>query len=252
MGKENKNAGIIIIGDEILSGMVRDTNSHYIIEQLRDIGIETERVIIIRDRIDEISQSVCEFSRSYDVVFTSGGIGPTHDDVTIDAISKGFGVSTKIDNILLEHLKRIIGKEPTDVQKRMALIPDGAEVIAHNDIGLPLIKFKNIFILPGIPQCLQRKMIYIKKILETGQRMYIKQVYVNEYESAIALTLSDITERIRGIKIGSYPVLGNNDYKVMVTFSSYNIEDVNTSAEYFIRSLNAEKVVKIEYWGKND
>lgn len=252
MDKENKKAGIIIIGDEILSGMVRDTNSYYIIGQLRDIGIETERMVVIRDRIDEISHCVYDFSRTYDMVFTSGGIGPTHDDVTIEAISKGFGVATTMNDILLEHLKKIIGKEPTDVQRRMALIPEGAEVIAHNDVGLPLIKYRNIFILPGIPQCLQRKMIYIKKILKSGQKMYIKQVYVNEFESAIALTLSEITEKIKGIKIGSYPVLGKIEYKVMVTFSGYNINDVDTAVDYFIKSLSKEKVFKIDNWGNDD
>ncbi|MFQ3573379.1 MAG: competence/damage-inducible protein A [Thermodesulfovibrionales bacterium] len=252
MGKENKKAGIIIIGDEILTGMVKDTNSHFIIEQLRDSGVETERIVVIRDRIDEISDCVLEFSNAFDIVFTSGGIGPTHDDVTIEAISKAFGVTTEVNSILLEQLHRIIGKKPNDVQMRMALIPSGAEVIAHDEIGLPLIKFKNIYILPGIPQCLQRKITYIKKLLKSGQKKYIKRVYVNEYESAIALTLSHITEKVTGIKIGSYPVLGNSEYKVMVTFSGYNLDDVDRSADYFIRSLSMEKVIRIEDWGRDE
>jgi molybdenum cofactor synthesis domain-containing protein len=248
MENKPRQASIIIIGDEILSGMVKDTNSHYIVDRLRTIGIETKKILVIGDDIDEIGTAVKEFSGAYDIVFTSGGIGPTHDDVTIEAIAKGFGVEVIKNQELINRLRMIIGKEPTDVQQRMALIPKGAEVIADIEVGLPLIVFKNIYILPGIPKCLQRKMEVIERLLGSGSPPYVKKVYVDEYESVIAPTLSHMAQDNRSVKIGSYPTMDNPEYRVMVSFSGYNWEALNQSVEQFVSSLPNHKVVRIETW----
>ncbi len=248
MENKPRQAGIIIIGDEILSGMVKDTNSSYIIDRLRNIGIETKKILVIGDDIDEIGRSVREFSMVYDIVFTSGGIGPTHDDVTIEAIAKGFDVEVVKNQELIDRLKVIIGKEPTDIQQRMALIPKGAEVIADIEAGLPLIVFRNIYILPGIPKCLQRKLEVIERMLGTGRPPYVKKVFVDEYESVIAPTLTHMAKDNASIKIGSYPAMDNPEYRVMVSFTGYNRDTLNQSVEQFINSLPNHKIVRIETW----
>lgn len=247
-----RQAGIIIIGDEILSGMVKDTNSSYIIDQLRDIGVQVKRLLVIGDIIEEIGSAVREFSRVYDFVFTSGGIGPTHDDVTIEAISKGFGVEVIKHQELIARLRLIVGGEPSEVQQRMALIPRGAEVIADIEAGLPMIVFRNVYILPGIPKCLHRKMEVVKRMLGAGKPPYVKKVYVDEYESAIAPTLSSIAEGNNSVKIGSYPCSDNQDYRVMVSFTGYNRDRLNQSVEQFTKSLPAHKLIRIETWIGDD
>lgn len=252
MKPKNRSAGIIIIGDEILSGMVRDTNSAFIIDNLRDIGIQTRRVLFIGDVIEEIGEAVKEFSRNYDLVFTSGGIGPTHDDVTIEAIAKGFSVGVVKNPVIIDKLRQIIGREPTEVQERMAFIPEGAEVVTDLEVGLPMIVFKNIYILPGIPKCLQRKMTLIKRILGSGRPPYVKKVYVNEHESMIANTLSDMASRDYSIKIGSYPTMDNLEYRVMVTFTGYDKDRLDQSVRRFVDSLSDKKVVRIETWIGDD
>ncbi len=252
MNKCNRNAGIIIIGDEILSGMVKDSNSSYIIDHLRDVGIEIKKIVVIGDIIEEIGSTVREFSDAYDIVFTSGGIGPTHDDVTIEAISKGFSVDMVKHPALLRRLRQIIGKEPTEVQQRMALIPKGAEVVTDIDLGLPMIIYRNIYILPGIPSCLQRKVEVIKKILGSGRPPYVKKVYVDEYESAIANTLAGLAKDDPSVKIGSYPYMNDPEFRVMVSFTGYNKDNLDRSVERFVDSLPSHKIVRIETWLGDD
>ncbi|HIJ59977.1 MAG TPA: competence/damage-inducible protein A [Nitrospirae bacterium] len=243
---KTKTSGIIIIGDEILSGMVKDTNSAFIIENLRDTGVEIKRILTIGDDIDEIAHEIRVFADRYDLVFTSGGIGPTHDDVTIEAISKGFGVETVKHNTLIEHLRKIIGKEPSEIQQRMSLIPKGAEVIADKDIALPLIIFRNIYILPGIPKCLQRKILIIKKILGQGLSATVKRVYVNDFESVIAPILNNLVSNNKHIKIGSYPTMDKSDYKVMVSFTGYDKDELDRLVQHFVSMIPNDKIVKIE------
>ncbi|MCX8070421.1 MAG: molybdopterin-binding protein [Thermodesulfovibrionales bacterium] len=248
----NKTAGIIIIGDEILSGMVKDSNSNFIIDNLRDTGVEIKRILTIGDNIDEIAEEIKFFSQRYDLVFTSGGIGPTHDDVTIEAIAKAFDVEIVKHETLIHHLKMIIGREPSDVQLRMSLIPKGAEVIPDKGIGLPLIIFRNIYILPGIPKCLQKKILLIKSLIGQGNKAFVKKVYVNDYESSIALTLSELSMNDKEIKIGSYPTMDSSDYRVMVSFTSYDEEALQKFVELFISTLPKEKIVRIENWDTNE
>lgn len=228
--------------------MVKDSNSNFIIDNIRDTGVEVKRILTIGDNIDEIAEEIKIFSDKYDLVFTSGGIGPTHDDVTIEAISKAFGVEIVKHETLIEHLRMIIGREPSDVQLRMSLIPKGAQVIPDKDIGLPLIIFRNIYILPGIPKCLQKKIILIKNLIGQGNRAFVKKVYVNDYESAIAITLTKLSMSNREIKIGSYPTMDRTDYRVMVSFTGYDKEILNNFVDLFVSTLPKEHIVKIENW----
>jgi FAD synthetase len=145
-----KTAGIIIIGDEILTGKVQDSNSFFLAKELWSRGINVCRISVIPDLTDEIAREVRFFSETYDYVFTSGGIGPTHDDITIEGISQAFGVKTVINDTLrkvLEQRHSVL----TPAQLKMAEVPERAELLNDGDMKFPLIKFGNVFIFPGIP-----------------------------------------------------------------------------------------------------
>jgi len=241
-----KRAGIIIIGDEILSGLVQDSNALFMVKELRQKGVDVRRVYFIKDDIDDISREVKLFSEAFDYVFTSGGIGPTHDDVSIEGISKAFNVRVVIDGQLRAVLEKMFKTTLTPEQLRMAEVPEGAEVIPDDTIGLPLIKYKNIYIFPGIPELLKKKFFVIEKMLFTDNPPLIKKVYIKEFESKVAPILNEIVKNHRNVKIGSYPFMNIEDYSLMITLESYDRNSLRNAFQDLMNSLPPDKTVKVE------
>ena len=239
-----KTAGIIIIGDEILSGKIHENNSFFMAKKLWLHGIHVRRICIIPDIVDEIAQEVHSFSQMFDYVFTSGGIGPTHDDVTIEGISKAFNVKPVIHAALRKILEQR-HTNPTPEQLKMAEVPDGAELVNDGTLTFPLIKFKNIYIFPGIPEFLRKKFSVIVSLFHEAP-MFIKKVYVKENESTIASILNHILNNVIDVKIGSYPVVDNRDYQVMITLESLRKEPLESAVSMLRENLPQEKIVRIE------
>ncbi len=239
-----KTAGIIIIGDEILSGKIHENNSFFMAKELWLHGIHVRRICMIPDTVDEIAQEVLSFSQMFDYVFTSGGIGPTHDDVTIEGISKAFNVKPVIHDTLRKILEQR-HTNPTPEQLKMAEVPDGAELVNDGTLAFPLIKFKNIFIFPGIPEFLRKKFSVIVSLFHEPQ-ILMKKVYVNENESKIASILNKIITHLTDVKIGSYPVVDDRDYQVMITFESLHKALLDSAVRMLLERLPQEKIVRIE------
>jgi molybdenum cofactor synthesis domain-containing protein len=239
-----KTAGIIIIGDEILTGKVQDYNSFFMAQELWSHGIQLCRISIIPDIIDEIAGEVRGFSTRFDYVFTSGGIGPTHDDVTIEGISGAFSVNSVVDATLKEFLTLKLGKLSPE-QLKMAEVPEGAELVSDENLSFPLIKFRNVFILPGIPQLLRKKFFAIEKIFNEPA-VHLKKVYLNESESRVAPVLNDIVRRYKNVKIGSYPVIDNEEYSVMITIESLDDISLTAALKDLLEKMPTEKIVRVE------
>ena len=240
-----KTAGIIIIGDEILSGKVQDLNSLFMAQELRQHGINLRRISVIPDDVQEIAKEVKEFSERFDYVFTAGGIGPTHDDVTIEGIAKAFGVRLILNDSIKKFLNKRYGKHLTPEQLKVAEVPNGAELIKDDTIAFPLLLFRNIYILPGIPEYLEKKFFVIEKLFNEPPFL-LKKIYIKEYEPEIAPLLNQIVRRHKNVKIGSYPVVGNKDYYLMVTLESMNGKNLNLALKDLIEKIPKKKVIKVE------
>jgi FAD synthetase len=240
-----KTAGIIIIGDEILSGKIQDLNSQFMVKELRLHGIDVRRISVVPDDVQEIASEVKAFSERFDYVFTSGGIGPTHDDVTIEGIAKAFNVRIILDDSIKKFLHKKLGKHLTSEQLKIAEVPEGAEIIKNGSIKFPILLFRNIYILPGIPEFLEKKFFVIEKLFNELPFL-LKKVYVKEYEPEIAHLLNDIVKRHKDVKIGSYPVVGNKDYYVMITLESMDDKSLNSAFEDFMSRISKKKVVRVE------
>lgn len=239
-----KTAGIIIIGDEILSGKVQDGNAFFMAQELWAHGIRLCRISVIPDSVEEIAEEVKNFSDRFDYVFTSGGIGPTHDDITIEGISKAFNVQPVIDSTLKGLLEMRQGKL-SPAQLRMAEVPEGAELVNDDSLSFPLIKFRNIFIFPGIPQLLRKKFLALEKMFQEPL-ILLKKVYVNESEAKMATVLNEIVEQYKNVKIGSYPVLENKDYTVMITLESLDSLSLSSAYHVLLNSIPMDKLFKAE------
>ncbi len=241
----SKTAGIIIIGDEILSGKIQDLNSQFMVKELRLHGIDVRRISVVPDDVHEIAKEVKEFSERFNYVFTSGGIGPTHDDVTIESIAQAFNARIIFNDSIKKFLHDRYGRKLTPAQLKMAEVPEGAELINDEAIRFPLILFKNIYILPGIPEYLEKKFFVIEKLFHE-KPILLKKVYIKEYEPEVAPLLNKIVKHHKDVKIGSYPVVGNKDYYVMVTLESMDDNNLNSALDDLLKKIPKEKITKVE------
>jgi len=241
-----KSAGIIIIGDEILSGRVQDCNSLFMAGRLRACGVALLRVAVIPDDIAEIAGEVSRFAARFDYVFTSGGIGPTHDDVTIEGVSRALGVPTVVDETLRALLEKFYGGELSPERLKMAEVPEGSRLIEDETLRFPLIACNNVFIFPGIPEYLKSKFRVIEKIFQ-GPKIHLRAVYISEHESEIAPYLNEVVRRNSGVKIGSYPnVTGQGDHRVMFTLESTDAGDLDAAIDMIKEGPMSRCIVRVE------
>jgi len=158
-----KTAGILLIGNEILSGKITDANAAYLCRELRALGVEVRRITVIPDEVELIATEVRAQSREYDVVFTSGGVGPTHDDVTIEGVARALGVPVVREPRLVQLLERYYKGRLNEARLKMAEVPEGAELTADGELVFPAVVVRNIYILPGVPEIFRQKFDALKE-----------------------------------------------------------------------------------------
>lgn len=240
-----KTAGIVIIGNEVLSGKTRDTNSHFFCVELRQLGVEVQKISTIQDGIELIGQEVAEFSRRYDYVFTSGGVGPTHDDVTIEGVAHGFRLNVVRHPEIEQRMRRRLGGDVNEARLRMANVPEGAALLATEALFAPIINIHNVYIFPGIPSILQERFHAIKEKFRDAP-YHLKNVYVKYGEGIIAAMLNDLLTKFPELMLGSYPVIDSPDYKVKVTLESKDFQYLAQALQAFIASLPNDAVQRID------
>src|SRR3989454_6207661 len=152
-----KTAGIILIGNEILSGKTVDANAAYLCRELRELGVEVRRVVVIPDEVSLIAEEVAAFSKAFDLVFTSGGVGPTHDDVTIEGVARALGVAVVRHPELTGLLRQHYGERLNEAHLQMAEVPEGAELLGAEALRLPTLVMPNVDVLPGVPRVFLQK-----------------------------------------------------------------------------------------------
>lgn len=239
-----KTAGIILVGNEILSGKIQDANAAYLCRELRLLGVDVSRITVIPDDVDTIARAVAAFSRDFDVVFTSGGVGPTHDDVTIEGVARAMGVKVVRHPELVAMLERYYGGALTEANLKMTEIPDGAELVSGESARFPTILMHNVYVLPGVPEIFRRKFDAIRERFR-GQPILLKNVFVRIGESTLAEYLNGLLRDFPALLLGSYPELSNPDYRVKVTLESRDAPYLDAALAAFLRVLPADAVVRV-------
>jgi molybdenum cofactor synthesis domain-containing protein len=229
-------AGILIIGNEILSGKVVDTNSSYLCRELRGLGVDVERILTIPDDIDTIASEVKTMSSAYDFLFTSGGVGPTHDDVTIEGVAAAFGVAVELS---------ATGREPNESQLKMAQVPTGATLLDAGDFWVPLVVMENVYIFPGIPELLRRKFESVRERFR-GVPFALSRVFVKRHESDIAESLNALLHEFPELLLGSYPRMRKESYHVMLTLESRDAAYLQRALDSLLERLPADAIHKVE------
>jgi molybdenum cofactor synthesis domain-containing protein len=239
------SAALLVIGNEILSGKVVDTNSPFLAQELRGLGVDLERILTIPDDIDLIAREARAMSHAFDFVFTSGGIGPTHDDLTMEGIAGAFGRPIVMSEAILGRIERAIGKPPNESMRKMGLIPEGATLIDAGDLWFPIVVVENVHVFPGIPELFRKKFHSIRERFR-GIPFQLKKVYVTRFESEIAEHLNSLLEEFPELLLGSYPRIGETDYKVMLTLESRDAAYLERSLRSLLARLPEEGVHRVE------
>jgi molybdenum cofactor synthesis domain-containing protein len=201
-------AAILVIGDEILSGRTKDKNIGYIAEYLTNIGVDVKEVRVVPDEEPEIVAALDALRHRYTYVFTTGGIGPTHDDITADCVAKAFGVTIDVDpRARAMLLTRIAEKDLNEARLRMARIPAGADLIANKVSSAPGFRIGNVHVMAGVPSIMQAMLDEVAPTLRTGVKMLSETVRADLREGDIGTQLGEVAKAHPEVTIGSYPFI---------------------------------------------
>ena len=242
---KNVNAAILVIGNEILSGRTQDKNVSFISNWMNlNCGISVKEVRIIPDTEKVIISSVLELSKKYHYVFTTGGIGPTHDDITSKAISKAFKANYQINKEAYKILENYYGKLNFNIpRQKMAKIPEGSKLIYNPSSAAPGFKIKNVFCLPGVPSILKSMIPNLKKFLIKGLIIFDENVYLNTVESKIAINLNKLQNIYKNkVEIGSYPFFRQGKVGVAVVMRSINKKLIGNCSATLLKILKKNKI----------
>ncbi|MBI4588457.1 MAG: competence/damage-inducible protein A [Candidatus Rokubacteria bacterium] len=240
-----KTAGIVLIGNEILSGKISDANAAYLCRELRALGVEVRKISVIPDEVEAIAREVARFVAGYDYVFTSGGVGPTHDDVTIDGVSRALGVAVARHPRLVALLESFYKGKLNAARLKMAEVPEGSELLAADSLIFPVIVIGNVYILPGVPEIFRQKFEAIKERFRE-QPFFLRSVFVRIGEGTLADFLNDLLKAYPLLMLGSYPEFSHPDYKVKVTLESKDREYLDHALAEFVDRLPQDAVVRVE------
>jgi molybdenum cofactor synthesis domain-containing protein len=241
------SAAILVIGDEILSGRTKDKNIGYIAEYLTTIGIDVREVRVVPDVEDEIVTALNALRSRYSYVFTTGGIGPTHDDITAACVAKAFGVALDLN----EAARKIIaeraaasGNELNEARLRMAMIPRGATLVANKVSGAPGFRIGNVITMAGVPAIMQAMLDEVAPTLETGAKMLSETIRADAKEGDVGTELGRIASANPGVSIGSYPFfddkLGPNTNIVVRARDAARLAEVRGQVEAMLRAVKEQ------------
>ena len=241
--KKEINAGIIIIGNEVLSGRTKDINTSSIALWLNPLGIHVKEVRVIADDENTIIDTVNIFRKKFNYVFTTGGIGPTHDDITAESVAKAFnteyGFHKEAFSILESYYKP---GEFTEGRQKMAKMPTNANLILNPSSGAPGFYIENVFCLPGVPSILKSMLGGLNNVLVGGDPVLSKTLNLRTVESEIAKSLTDVQNKNNDVEIGSYPFFRAGKLGVSIVLRSTNQKKIDLCNEQILEFVKLKNI----------
>ena len=246
--KSNKvNAAITIIGNEILSGRTQDTNLTYISKWLNTLGVRVEEVRVIPDDEKIIIRNVNELRKKFNYVFTTGGIGPTHDDITTESVAKAFNLKYVYHKEAYSLLEKYYSPEKfNEGRKKMAKLPSKSKLIYNPSSGAPGFIVENVFCLPGVPSILRSMLGGLKNEIAGGKTILSKTVNLKTVESEIAKSLTEVQKKNKDIEIGSYPFFRSGKIGVSIVLRSENQKKIDKCTLEILRFVSKKNISLID------
>ena len=248
MSKKAKvKAAILIIGNEILSGRTQDTNTSTLANWLNSIGVMVEEVRVIPDVEKKIVETLNFLRKTYDYVFTTGGIGPTHDDITAQSVSKAFGINYEVHKEAFKILESYYKPgEFNDGRQKMAWMPEKANLILNPTSGAPGFNVENVFSLPGVPSILKSMLGGLKNKIVGGEPIKSLTISLKTVESEIANSLTKVQNNNQDVEIGSYPFFHAGKLGVSIVVRSENQIKIDTCKSQILNFVNEKKIKVVD------
>lgn len=239
-------AAVLIIGSEVLSGKVRDENTPYLVDELRRLGVQLGRVVIIPDDVEVIAREVLAATDTFDWVFTAGGLGPTHDDVTVEAVARAFGRELVTSAELSDHLDCLKPGPLAEGLRRLTVVPEGAGLYWGEGPRIwPTVHVRNVYILPGVPSFLRARFTAMADLLRATP-FVCHAVLCAWPESELIDRINRVVSDYPEVAIGSYPQFGPGDHRVKITFDARDRAAVDRATDAFVAQLPREALVRVE------
>ena len=241
--KAKVNAAILIIGNEILSGRTQDTNTSTLANWLNSIGVKVEEVRVIPDLEGKIIETLNTLRSKYDYVFTTGGIGPTHDDITAQSVSKTFGLKYEIHKEAFKILEAYYKPgEFNDGRQKMAWMPENANLILNPTSGAPGFSVENVFSLPGVPSILKSMLGGLKNSIVGGDPIKSLTISLKTVESEIAESLTEVQNQNKDVEIGSYPFFHAGKLGVSIVIRSEDQKKIDQCNAQILKFVEKKKI----------
>ena len=245
--KQKVNAAIIIIGNEILSGRTQDVNVVTISKWLNELGVKLEEVRVIPDIENSIIKTVNQMKKNFNYIFTTGGIGPTHDDITSKSIAKAFNLSYGYHKEAYAILEKYYGKAKfNDGRKKMSMMPTRASLILNPSSGAPGFIVDNVYCLPGVPSILKSMLGGLTYKIKGGKKILTKTINVQTVESEIAKSLEKVQQKFKKVEIGSYPFFRLGKIGVSMVIRAVDKKKIDVCYKEIVSFLKKKKLKIIE------
>jgi molybdenum cofactor synthesis domain-containing protein len=241
-----RTAAMLVIGNEILTGKVAEANLAVLARSLRRLGIALRRVVMVLDDVETIAQEVHALSAAHDWLFTSGGVGPTHDDVTVEGVARAFGVMVVTSPEMKAMLEAHYRDHLTEGHLRMALIPEGAALETTEEIRWPTIRIQNTWVMPGVPEVFQMKIPVIEARVGCGAPFVSHAVYTRMDEGDLKPLLDAVVAAFPEVEVGSYPKWSDPTYRTKLTFDGLDEALVLRARDAFIASLPSGEPQRVD------
>tara|TARA_Y100000590_G_scaffold382944_1_gene453278 strand:- start:1404 stop:2159 length:756 start_codon:yes stop_codon:yes gene_type:complete len=245
--KEKVNAAIVIIGNEILSGRTQDVNVAAISKWLNELGVKLEEVRVVPDIENSIIRTINEMRKKFKYIFTTGGIGPTHDDITSKSIAKAFNLPYGYHKKAYAILEKYYGKNQFNIgRKKMAMMPIKASLILNPSSGAPGFIVDNVYCLPGVPSILKSMLDGLKNKIKGGKKILSKTISVQTVESEIAKSLEKVQQKFKKVEIGSYPFFRLGKIGVSMVIRSIDKKKIDDCHREIVSFLKKKKLKIID------
>jgi molybdenum cofactor synthesis domain-containing protein len=238
-------AEILIIGNEILSGKVADEHAAFLCRELHDLGVEVCRVVVLPDEVNTIAEAVRAAWDRADLIMTTGGVGPTHDDVTVEGVAKGLGLPLVRHPVLAQLVRDVYGVSDDPYVNRLADVPEGATLISAEGLRVPVLAVEKIYVFPGVPEVFRRKFHAIKARFQNSP-FFLRTIYLGVGEESVAALLYDAAAQHPDVALGSYPVGNRGAYRVRLTLESKDKTRLESAFLFVTDRLPDGSVVSVD------
>ncbi len=241
-----ETAAVVLVGAELLSGKVKEENLCELARTLRALGVRLVRAVMLPDSLDVLEAEIRALKACHDVVFTSGGVGPTHDDLTIEAVARAFDSQPVEDPTIAGLIHRAYGPRTTDAHLRMALVPKGATLAPSPDGAWPTPVMGNVWMLPGVPEVFREKLATVRHWVAGPSAFEAHAVYTRVDEAELKPLIDRVVAEFADVDVGSYPRWFEPSYRTKVTFDGRDAARVALAADTFAQALPPGTLVRRE------